>query len=89
MTTLLKLCHTVTILLVKVVKALTSRYLSPQMDESTQRDGKVVLIACARYTDKGEFAKEMVCCKSLETTTSSADTYGTLMNYSHVNNIPI
>ena len=65
----------------QLVKTLASRYFSPQMDESTPRDWMVALIACARYIDKGEFAKEMVCCKSLETTTSAADIYGTLTNY--------
>ncbi|CAB4059853.1 unnamed protein product [Lepeophtheirus salmonis] len=59
------------------------------MDESTLRDSEVVLLAYARYIDKGDFAKEMLFCKSLDTTTSAADIYGKLANYLHVNNIPI
>ena len=47
------------------------------------------MLAYARYINKGEFAEEIVFCKSLETTTSTADIYGILKNYLHVNNIPI
>ncbi|XP_040565533.1 protein FAM200C-like [Lepeophtheirus salmonis] len=39
--------------------------------------------------DKGEFAEEMLFCKSLETTTSAADIYSKLINYLRVNNIPM
>ena len=59
------------------------------MDESPLRDSEIVLLAYARYIDKGEFAKEMAFCKSLETTTSAADIYATLRNYLHINSIPI
>ena len=38
---------------------------------------------------KGEFAEDMIFSKSLKTTTSSADIYGTLKNNLHVSNIPI
>ncbi|GFV49355.1 SCAN domain-containing protein 3 [Trichonephila clavipes] len=56
---------------------LKSRYFSLQPDESTLRESDVVLLVYARYIDKGEFAEEMVSCKSLETTTSAADMYAT------------
>ncbi|GFS51521.1 SCAN domain-containing protein 3 [Trichonephila clavipes] len=63
-------------------------FLTLQMDESTLRDGEVVLLIYERYIDKGEFAEEMVFCKSLETITSPADIYGKLNNYLRVSNIP-
>ncbi|GFQ83490.1 uncharacterized protein TNCT_148701 [Trichonephila clavata] len=56
------------------------------MDESTRRDGEVVLLVYARYIDNGELAEEMAFCKSLE---STADIYDKLKNYLRVNNIPI
>ncbi|GFV47753.1 SCAN domain-containing protein 3 [Trichonephila clavipes] len=59
----------------QIVEKLKSRYFSLQMDESTLRDNEVVVLVFARYIDKGEFAEEMVFCKSLETTTSVSDIY--------------
>ncbi len=56
----------------QLVEKLKSRKFSLQMDESTLRNSEVVLLAYARYIDKGEFAEEMVFCKSLETTTTAA-----------------
>ena len=73
----------------QLVEKPKSRYLSPQMVESTLRESEVVLLAYARYIDKGEFVEEMAFCKSLETTTSVSDIYGTVKNYLHVNNTPI
>ena len=73
----------------QLVEKLKSRPFSLQMDETTLRDSEAILLAYARYIDKGEFAEEMVFCKSLETTTSAADIYDKLNNYLHVNNIPI
>ena len=63
------------------VEKLKLKYFSLQMDESTLRDSEVVLLAYARYIDKGEFAEEMLLCLSFETTTSADDIYGTLKNY--------
>ena len=37
------------------VENLKSRYFSLKMYESTQRESEVVLLAYARYIDKGEF----------------------------------
>ena len=37
----------------QLVEKLKSRYFSPQMDESTRRDSEIVLLAYARYIDKG------------------------------------
>ena len=73
----------------QLVEKLKSRHFSLQMDETTLRDSEAILLAYARYIDKGVFAEEMVFCKSLETTTSAADIYDKLNNYLHVNNIPI
>ncbi|CAB4068072.1 unnamed protein product [Lepeophtheirus salmonis] len=71
----------------QLVETLKSRNFSLQMDESTPRDSEIVLLAYARYIDNGEFAEEMLFCKSLETPTSTADIYGKLTNYLHINNI--
>ncbi|XP_071744157.1 SCAN domain-containing protein 3-like [Lepeophtheirus salmonis] len=73
----------------QLVKKLKSRNFSLQMDESTLRDSEVVLLAYASYIDKGEFAEEMLFCKSLETITFAPVIYGKLTNYLHVNNIPM
>ena len=73
----------------ELVGKLKSRYFSPQMDKSALRDSEVVLLAYARYIDKGEFSEEIVFCISLQTTTSAANIYGTLKNYLHANNMPM
>ncbi|GFY02695.1 uncharacterized protein TNCV_3505751 [Trichonephila clavipes] len=59
------------------------------MDESTLRDSEVVLLVYSRYIDKSDFAEEMVFCKLLETTTSTADIYVKPNNYLRINNIRI
>lgn len=59
------------------------------MDESTLRDSEAILITYVRYIDKGDFAEEMLFCKSLESTTTSKDIYSKLKNYLDVNNIPM
>ncbi|CAB4067508.1 unnamed protein product [Lepeophtheirus salmonis] len=70
----------------QLVEKLKFRYFSLQIYESTLRDREVALLAYARYIDEGEFAKEMLFCKSLETTTSAANIYGKLANYLDANN---
>ena len=52
----------------QLVEKMKSRYFSLPMDESTPRDSEVVLLAYARYIDKGEFFEEIVFWKSLEKT---------------------
>ncbi|KAL7637608.1 UNVERIFIED_CONTAM: hypothetical protein RMT77_012337 [Armadillidium vulgare] len=59
------------------------------MDESTLRDSETVLITYVRYTDKGDFAEEMLFCKSLERNTASKDIYNHVKKYLNVNNIPM
>ncbi len=49
------------------VEKLKTRKFSVQMDESTLRDSGAVLITYVRYIDKGDFAKEILFCKSLRT----------------------
>ena len=55
------------------------------MDKSAWRDREEVLISYVRYIDKGHFAKEMLFCKRLESTTTSKDIYNELTNYLDVN----
>ncbi|CAI9720670.1 Hypothetical predicted protein [Octopus vulgaris] len=57
----------------QLVEKLKSKKFSLQMDESTLRNREVVLLTYARYIDKGEFAEEMIFCKSLESTTTTTD----------------
>lgn len=71
----------------QLVEKLKSRKFSVQMDESTLRDSEAVLLTYVRYIDKGEFAEEMLFCKSLESTTTATDIYNKLKNYLDVNNI--
>ena len=59
------------------------------MDESTVRDREALLLTYVRYIDKGEFAEEILFCKSLETTTTATDIYNKLENYLDVKNIPL
>ena len=47
------------------------------------------MLTSVRYIDKGEFAEEMLFCKSLETTTTSTDIYNRLESYFDVKNIPM
>ncbi|XP_038656942.1 zinc finger BED domain-containing protein 5-like [Scyliorhinus canicula] len=68
---------------------LKSRKFSVQMDDSTVRDSEALLLTYVRYIDKGEFAEEMLFCKSLETTTTATDIYNKLKHYLDVNNIPM
>ncbi|XP_067135806.1 protein FAM200C-like [Centruroides vittatus] len=72
-----------------VVEKLKSRPLLVQMDESTLRDSEAVLITYVRYIEKGEFAEEVLFCKSLESTTTFKDIYSKLKYYLDVNNIPM
>lgn len=74
---------------IQLVEKLKTRKFSVQMDESTLRDSEAVLITYVRYIDKGDFAEEMLFCKSLESTTTSKDIYSKLKNYLDVNNIPM
>ena len=46
----------------QLVEKLKSRYFSLQMDESNLTDSEVVLLAYARYIDKGEFSEETIFC---------------------------
>ncbi|XP_038669045.1 SCAN domain-containing protein 3-like [Scyliorhinus canicula] len=73
----------------QLVEKLKSRKFSVQMDESTVRDSEALLLTYVRYIDKGEFAEEMLFCKSLETTTIATDIYNKLKHYLDVNNIPM
>ncbi|GFU08452.1 SCAN domain-containing protein 3 [Nephila pilipes] len=57
-----------------LVEKLKTRKCSVQLDESTLRDSEAVLITYVRYVDKGDFAEEVLFCKSLESTTTSKDT---------------
>ena len=50
----------------QLVEKLKSRPFSLQMDETTLRNSEAILLAYARYIDKGGFAEEMVFCKSLQ-----------------------
>ena len=59
------------------------------MDESTVKDSEALLLTYVRYIDKGEFAEEILFCKSLETTTTATDIYNKLENYLDVKNIPL
>ena len=59
------------------------------MYESTLGDSEAVLITYVRYIHKGDFAEEMLFCKSLESTTTSKGIYNKLKNYLDVNNIPM
>ena len=48
------------------------------MDESTLRDSEAVLLTYVRYIDNNDFAKEMLFCKSLESSTTAKDIYSTV-----------
>ncbi|XP_058019693.1 protein FAM200C-like isoform X3 [Ahaetulla prasina] len=71
----------------QLVEKLKSRSFSLLMDQSTLRDKEAVLLTYARYVDKGEFAEEMLFCKSLETAATATDIYNKLKNYFDVNYI--
>lgn len=49
---------------------------------------KVLLLTFPKYIDNGEFAEEMIFCKSLETITTTIDIYRKLKNFLNVNSIP-
>ena len=51
------------------------------MNEPTVSDSEALLLAYVRYIDKGKFAKEMLFCESLETTTTATDICNKLKHY--------
>ncbi|GFU26705.1 SCAN domain-containing protein 3 [Nephila pilipes] len=71
-----------------VEKLKTRKFLVP-LDESALRDSEAVLITYVKCVDKGDFAEEMLFCKSLESTTSSKHIYNILKTYLNANNIPM
>ncbi|XP_076042678.1 zinc finger BED domain-containing protein 5-like [Oratosquilla oratoria] len=73
----------------QLVEKLKSRKFSVQMDEATVRNSEALLLTYVRYIDKGEFAEEMLFCKSLETTTTATDIYNKLKHYLDINMIPM
>ncbi|GFQ85904.1 SCAN domain-containing protein 3 [Trichonephila clavata] len=58
-----------------VVKNLKTRKYLLQLDESTLRNSAALLISYIRYVDKGNFAEEMLFCKSLQSAIASKDIY--------------
>lgn len=73
----------------QLVEKLKNRKFSLQMDESTFRDSDSILMAYVRYIDEGDFAEEILFCKSLETTTTAKDVYNKLKTYLDENKIPL
>ena len=57
------------------------------MDKSTVSDSEALLLAYVRYIDKGKFAKNILFCELLETTTTATDIYNKLKHYLDVKNI--
>ena len=68
----------------QLVEKQKSRYFSLLMAESTPRFSEVILLAYARYIDKGEFADKMIFRISLQNTISTADVHSTLNNYLYI-----
>ena len=69
---------------IQLVEKLKSKKFLIQMDKSTVSDS---LLAYVRYIDKEKFAKKMLFCESLETTTTATDIYNKLKHYLDVKNI--
>ena len=57
------------------------------MDKSTVSDSEALLLAYVRCIGKGKFAKSILFCESLETTTTPTDIYNKLKHYLDVKNI--
>ncbi|GFT53012.1 SCAN domain-containing protein 3 [Nephila pilipes] len=62
----------------QLVEKLKTGKILVHLNESTLRDSEAVLITCVRYVDKGDFAEEMLFCKSVESTTTLREMYNKL-----------
>ncbi|XP_065662608.1 zinc finger BED domain-containing protein 5-like [Hydra vulgaris] len=74
---------------IQLIEKLKTRLFLVQMDESTLRDSKAVLLTYVRYIDNNNFAEEMLFCKSLKSSTTAKDIYSTLKSYLDTNKIPM
>ena len=73
----------------QLIEKLKTRLFSVQMDESTLRYSEAVLLKYVRYMDKNDFAKEILFCNSLKSSTTAIDIYSTLKSYLDTNKMPM